>query len=116
MSYNMSFSYREELLENTDNVTQLGNGDYQVKCPWCGEQFTSHRFLKAVNREGVHRAEKHIQSEGKIPKPENGRDTKTSILDTWQQQINETGEVSQGSEKLVLQIAEINRMKSEKIV
>jgi len=114
----MTFSYREELLENTDNVEELNNGKYQVKCPWCSQKFKSTQFLKAVNREGVHRAKQHIQREGKIPKRENGRDTKTSIVETWQNSLDSNeNKVEQGlgSEHLVFKIAQINMANEEKL-
>jgi uncharacterized C2H2 Zn-finger protein len=115
----MSVSYREELLENTDNTHQEDEtGKYVRECPWCGKQFKSKDFLKAVNREGVHRSQKHIQEQGKIPKPENGRKKKTNIVNEWMDKLekqNQDNNASISGLKTVFEIARINYMNQEKI-
>lgn len=103
--------FEEEVLKEKENIEEK-DGKYVVTCGWCGEKFRSQVLLKAWNREGVHRSKKHIQEEGKLPKPEKGRDTTKSIVDLWSEKLDKENQNDDDASvsvlKTVFEIARIN--------
>jgi len=110
--------YQRELLDSVDNISESGDEKYTVECCYCGETFESRQLEKALNLEGVHRAEKHIREEGKLPKPEKGRDKTNNIVNQWAEKLEKQGSNTapeNSSLKTVLEIARINYQNQEKV-
>lgn len=51
-------------------------------CPYCGEEFTGDTKIEAENKEGVHRTEEHIDTDGSIDTASSGK----NIVDKWEKQ------------------------------
>jgi uncharacterized Zn finger protein (UPF0148 family) len=51
----------------------------QVECPYCGETFEGDSEADARTKEGVHRAEEHVNDSESTSKASKGR----NIIDDW---------------------------------
>jgi uncharacterized Zn finger protein (UPF0148 family) len=51
----------------------------QVECPYCGETFEGDGETDARTKEGVHRAEEHVNESESTKKASKGR----NIIDDW---------------------------------
>lgn len=78
--------YETEMVKATDFVSKpcpSTEEKYVVECGYCGETFTSSDFSKAVTREGIHRAEKHVNKYTKITKAKADYNPNYSIVNDW---------------------------------
>ena len=51
----------------------------EIECPYCGEVFRGESEADARTKEGVHRAEKHVNDGDSTQKASKGR----NIIDDW---------------------------------
>lgn len=62
-------------LHNGDNIAMTE----KTSCPYCGEEFESDDDQDAITKEGIHRAEEHVNDETSTKKANKGN----NIVNKW---------------------------------
>jgi hypothetical protein len=64
-----------------ENIEQLEDNSWKATCPYDGKEFVADTRSEALTKEGVHRAENHVQPDDRYS-GESESDGIT-IVDTW---------------------------------
>ena len=68
---------------NLDHVEEMDDGQYKVSCPYDDEEFVSKSLDEALLKEGIYRAENHIDSSEKIDRQNDMEHTRRNIVEEW---------------------------------
>jgi len=55
----------------------------EVECGWCGKTFETDEEMTAYEKEGIHRAREHINSDERIEQPDEKRGLDKNKVEDW---------------------------------